>query len=88
MTEMGIDISSHHAKSVKEFLSQEIDYVVTVCDGAHEVCPFFPGGKEHMHKSFDDPSRFTGEPQDILDGFRRVRNEIAGWIKQKFGQED
>jgi len=88
MAEIGIDISSHHAKSVKEFLGEEIDYMVTVCDGAHLVCPFFPGGKEYMHKSFDDPSLFEGEPQDILNRFRRVRNEITGWIKQTFGKRD
>ena len=43
MKEVGIDISSHTSKSVDEFVDQEFDYVVTVCDNANERCPVFPG---------------------------------------------
>jgi len=55
MAEIGIDISHHRSKSLKEFFDQEFDYVVTVCDHAKESCPYFPGGKKILHQSFDDP---------------------------------
>ncbi len=60
MAEAGIDISGHRSKGVEEFLNQDFDYVVTVCDHANETCPFFPGGKTRLHHGFQDPSSFEG----------------------------
>lgn len=85
MSELGIDISKHRSKSVKEFLEQEFDYVITVCDYAKEACPFFPGGKRHLHKSFEDPVLFEGDEANILSVFRQVRDEIKAWISKEFG---
>lgn len=76
MSEIGIDISNHRSKSVEEFLGQEFDYVITVCDNANERCPIFPGKTERIHWSFDDPAAAVGEEEVILETFRRVRDEI------------
>ena len=70
MAEIGIDISHHRSKSLTEFLDQEFDYVVTVCDHAKESCPYFPGGKKIIHQSFEDPSALTGTEEEIMAGFR------------------
>ena len=43
MAEAGVDISNHRSKHVRELADIAFDYVVTVCDRAHESCPFFPG---------------------------------------------
>jgi arsenate reductase len=88
MKEVGIDISSHRSKGVKEFLSMDIDYVITVCDNARQVCPIFPGGKEMIHKGFEDPAAFNGGENDKLAVFRRLRDEIRSWIKESFGSDD
>ena len=85
MSELGIDISKHRSKSAKEFIEQEFDYVITVCDHAKETCPFFPGGKRHLHKSFEDPVLFEGNEADTLSVFRQVRDEIRAWISKEFG---
>lgn len=84
MAELGIDISSHRSKSVKDFLEMEFDYVITVCDHAKETCPVFLGGKEYIHKSFEDPSGIEGTEGEKMAAFRRVRDEIAAWLKKKF----
>ncbi len=42
MGEIGIDISGHRSKSVDEFVGQDLDYVITVCDNAKEACPVSP----------------------------------------------
>lgn len=86
MGEIGIDISAHHSKSVDEFRGLKFGYVVTVCDHAKETCPFFPGGKKYLHQGFKDPSEFKGKEEKILDGFRRVRDEIRAWIVETFGE--
>jgi arsenate reductase len=84
MAEIGIDISGHRSKSVKEFLGMQIDYIVTVCDYAQQTCPFFPGGKNYIHKSFTDPGSMKGDRDKRLELTRKVRDEIKEWIQEIF----
>lgn len=79
MSEIGIDISMQTSQHVEEYLGQTFDLVVTVCDHAKEVCPFFPGARRYLHASFPDPSA-ADDPAEQLDAFRRVRDMIAHWI--------
>lgn len=85
MAEIGIDISKQRSKSIKEFWGQKFEYVITVCDHAKENCPFFPG-EEIIHKSFEDPSKFRGSEEEIMEKVRRVRDEIKKWIEETFGK--
>lgn len=87
MKEIGIDISGNRTKSVDEFKGQRFDYVVTVCDEAKEACPYFPGGAQYIHKSFEDPSSFVGSNDEILEHVRKVRDEIKEWVINAFGSE-
>ena len=85
MREVGIDISDYRSKSIERFHGMQFDYVVTVCDHAREVCPFFPGDKI-LHKNFEDPASFKGTPDEILLQTRRVRDKIRKWIQNSFGK--
>jgi arsenate reductase len=77
MNEIGIDISSNTPKMVDQFLDQEFDYVITVCDGAKETCPMFTGKVKHrLHIGFEDPAEAKGSEEFILNEFRRIRDEI------------
>jgi arsenate reductase len=77
MAESGIDISKNSPKSVDEFLNDQWDYVITVCDDANETCPVFLGKVKHrLHIGFVDPSHATGSEEFIMSEFRRVRDEI------------
>ena len=77
MKEEGIDISHHQPTMVDEYLNEEWDYVVTVCDHANETCPaFFGKVKNRLHMGFEDPSHATGTDDYIWGEFRRVRDEI------------
>lgn len=84
MGEVGVDISGNQSKSIQEFKGLEFDYVVTVCGGEGEVCPFFPGGKTYLHESFEDPVAVDGTLHEKIDAFRRIRDEIKNWIKETF----
>jgi len=84
MQEIGIDISENTSKSTEGFQGMNIDYVVTVCDRAKESCPTFPGAKHNIRKGFIDPSKFRGKDEEILLGFRQIRDEIRGWIQKEF----
>ena len=57
MSELGIDLSGHRSKHVREFDGQHFDYVITVCDNANETCPIFPGTTRRIHWSFPDSGR-------------------------------
>jgi arsenate reductase (thioredoxin) len=76
MAEVGIDISGHHSKHLDEFLSQEVETVITVCGNADQVCPMFPGQVNRHHWPFDDPAHATGTEEEQFAVFRRVRDEI------------
>ena len=77
MAEAGIDISKNTPRSVNEYLNEEWDYVITVCDDANKTCPVFSGKVKHrVHIGFTDPSKITGSEEFILGEFRRVRDLI------------
>lgn len=77
MAEVGIDISKNHPRSVDDFLKDEWDYVITVCDEANESCPFFIGKVKHrLHMGFTDPSKAVGSDDFILNEFHRIRDQI------------
>jgi arsenate reductase len=81
MKELGIDISGHRSKSVDEFIGQQFDYVLTVCDNAKESCPIFPSKTVTIHHNFEDPAALQGSQEERLAVFRRVRDEIREYLK-------
>ncbi|VVB72673.1 Protein ArsC [uncultured archaeon] len=82
MAEIGVDISGQRSKGLDEVKEIGFDLVVTVCDRAKEACPFLPGVKNPIHKSFEDPAAYVGEAR--MPAFRRVRDEIRSWIEEIF----
>ena len=80
MGDIGIDISGHRSKSVDEFVGQNLEYVITVCDNARETCPVFPGTVKRLHWPFEDPAVMEGPENVRLAAFRKVRDQIHGRI--------
>jgi arsenate reductase len=81
LAEAGIDTSFARSKSVKEYLGESFDYVVTVCDQARQVCPVFPGVHESLHWGYDDPAEATGSEEERLAVFRRVFIQIGERVR-------
>ena len=84
LAEIGIITDNLISKSIEGFINNKIDVLVTVCDSAKENCPFIPGAKRTLHKSLEDPSKLDGTYEEIMNGFRRVRDEIFDWIISEF----
>lgn len=85
MREAGVDISGQRSKLVTELQGVDLDYVVTVCDNAHESCPLFPGKAKVVHVGFDDPPRLAkgaGSEDERLAPYRRVRDEIRQFVEK------
>jgi len=85
MREIGVDVSDCRSKGLSLFKNSNMDYVITLCDQAKESCPYFPGGIEHLHKGFSDPSELKGKTEDVINGYRCIRDEIQNWIEKEFG---
>ena len=81
MKEIGINITSHTSDPISNFLSKNINIVVTVCDNADKVCPVFPGKVERIHWSIKDPFKGWGSDPDDLDNFTRTRDDLYERIK-------
>jgi arsenate reductase (thioredoxin) len=81
LAEQGIDWSRARSKSITEFLDQQFDYVITVCDRARESCPVFPGSTNTMHWGLDDPSEVEGSDDEKLAAFRRTESEVSARLR-------
>lgn len=77
MSGRGIDLSTHRSKHLKEYLGQDFDYVITVCDRVREVCPIFPGEPDHIHWSFPDPAAIQGNLKTQESGFEDTARELT-----------
>lgn len=76
LEEIGIDISSHESKHMDQFLDRDIHTVITVCGNADQACPLYPGQLNRYHWGFDDPAKVEGSESEIVDAFRRIRDQI------------
>tara|TARA_Y100001960_G_scaffold328928_1_gene418930 strand:- start:1583 stop:1966 length:384 start_codon:yes stop_codon:yes gene_type:complete len=76
LEEIGIDISAHTSKHMNDFLEQEIHTVITVCGNADQACPTYPGQTHRHHWGFEDPAHAEGSEDEIMEIFRKVRDEI------------
>lgn len=84
MAEVGVDIAGHVSRHVSELRDIAFDYVVTVCDHAHETCPIFPQATRVVHVGFDDPPRLARDAADdeqAMPHYRRVRDEIRRFVE-------
>lgn len=81
MLEDGIDISQHTSNNILEYGNIDFDYVITVCDNARERCPYFPSAAKKFHHNFPDPAKATGNPDEVREQFRLVRQQIKGYCR-------
>ena len=88
MREVGIDISGQTSNHLSEYLSEDFDYVITVCDNAAANCPVFPGDTVRLHWPFDDPAAVTGDEDVVLSEFRRIRDDIGAAVKRWLSEQN
>ncbi len=82
MGELGIDMSSHHSKSVDEVPADRIGTAITLC--AEEVCPVFPREVKRLAWPFEDPAAAKGSDEQIRERFRQARDRIRAKVQEFF----
>lgn len=85
LAEIGIDISAHTSKHVDDIPVAGVDVVITLC--AEEECPVFLGRARRLHWGLPDPAACGGDPEERLDAFRAVRDELRLRLGAVFGVE-
>ncbi len=87
MAEAGIDISANSSDHISKYEGQSFDYVITLCGDANDKCPLFFGGVKRIHIGFDDPPKATGSDEEVMNVYRRVRDEIRTQLGDYFRNE-
>jgi arsenate reductase len=85
MSEAGVDISGHCSKHFDEVRDIPFDYILTVCDHAHESCPLSPEKTKTMYVGFDDPPRLARNAKsekEVVDCYRQSRDEIRAFVEE------
>lgn len=82
MHELGVDLTTHHSKSVQTIDPTTVDVVITLC--AEEVCPVFLGQARRLHWPIPDPASKdpTIAPAEMLQRFRTARDTIRGMLEK------
>jgi len=82
MRELGVDLTTHHSKSVQTIDPATVTTVVTLC--AEEVCPVFLGKATRLHWPVPDPASkdATLPREEMLTRFRTARDSIRAKIEQ------
>jgi arsenate reductase len=87
MAEIGIDIGGNSSDHLSKYEGQPFDYVITLCGDANEKCPLFFGGVKRLHMGFEDPPKAIGTEEEIMNVYRRVRDEIRVKMREFFEKE-
>ena len=80
MAEVDIDISNQTSDAINRELLDRVDLLITLCGDARENCPFVPGKVEKRHWALEDPARADGTEEEVINIFRKVRDQIKGYI--------
>lgn len=81
MREVGVDLRTHHSKSVQTIDPDTVGMVITLC--AEEVCPAFLGNARRLHWPIPDPATkdATLPREEMLARFRAARDQIQGRLE-------
>jgi arsenate reductase len=80
LDEAGLAHEWARSKPMTEFLGNEFDHVITVCDDAAEACPIFPGPAVRTHWSIPDPAGAVGTEEEQLAVYRVTYADLRGRI--------
>lgn len=86
MQEVGIDIRNQTSKIFDASQVKNYDLIITLCGDAEERCPALPAGVARTHWPLPDPAKADGSPEEVMESFRRVRDEISELVKRLFAE--
>jgi protein-tyrosine-phosphatase len=82
LAEIGLDISGHRSTGIDE-VERPVDAVITLC--AEEVCPVWLEKAWRLHWGLPDPAGSSDDPDEEMEAFRAVRDELRHRFGVLFG---
>ena len=87
MAEIEIDISQSSTTNINQFVNEDWDFVITVCDIAKETCPAFLGNvKNSLYLKFEDPLAYEGDDEFLLKLIRTTRAQIVNEFEDFYNE--
>ena len=84
MAEIGIDISAHTSKYMNDFLTRDVETVITVCgNAAQETCPVWPGHPSTAHWALPDPAHvepIEARREAFETAYQSLRRRIEAFV--------
>jgi len=78
-----------YSKPLNQFLGQDFETVITVCDNARQSCPVWPrpgrgkpGQARMLHWSIADPAEIRDSDDDKRAFFERIYSDIESRIRK------
>ncbi len=89
MAEVGVDLSTHRAKSVDEFRDMQFDFIVCASVGVKDACRFLPSGGEYFYTDLENElNRMTEKTTDALGNIRKGRDKLQTWLEARFDETE
>lgn len=73
----GFDLLNKRPRSMDEYINDEFDFIITLCDRMKEDCPVFPGQPILAHWGMPDPADFDGTEEEKQKVFEKTVKEIS-----------
>ncbi len=88
MGELGIDLSDAQSRLLDVRALSRADLAITLCGDARESCPVVPPEVQMEHWDLPDPAKLEGSEEEILVGFRSVRDDISRRVREMLTELD
>ncbi len=87
MDEIGIDLSRHRSRTFDDLEDSSFDLVISLSPEAHHKALEMTRTQAIKAEYWPtlDPSAIAGSREQILDGFRDVRDALLKRIRERFG---
>jgi protein-tyrosine-phosphatase/DNA-binding transcriptional ArsR family regulator len=72
----GVDVGAQRPRHLDTLTGRRLDYVITLCDKAREVCPEFGDHPRLLHWSVPDPTAPRDRDQDGFSAFVRTAADV------------
>ena len=81
MNDFGIDISNNYSKKIEDDQINQYGIIITLCGDAKDNCPVIDSNVKHIHWGIEDPAKYSGSNDEVLQKFSEIRDIIFEKIK-------